>query len=110
MNVQNFKKYVLDTTTFRLYDEKELFTTKKLALELTNKYASSLSSMHTVFKSTGFKYRTTSDGYKFLMEGGATVATLIMFLTVHNLKKNMGQSKTLKKKNTFGTAHWKKET
>lgn len=35
LNLQDFKKYVVDRTTFKFYDEEEFPTAKKLALELT---------------------------------------------------------------------------
>jgi hypothetical protein len=88
-NLDDFEKDVLRKTIFRFCDKGEFPMAKKFALDLRDKinYSRSVSSMHKILKSIGFKYRKTSKGRKFLMEKGDIMAARIGFLsTVHNFR------------------------
>jgi hypothetical protein len=89
-NFDDFEKDYLRRTIFIFCDKGEFPTAKKLVLELTDKinYSSSVESpLYNILKSTGFKYRETNDGHKFLTERGDILAVRIKFLrTVHNLR------------------------
>ena len=89
-NLDDFEKCVLRRTIFDLYDKGEYPTAKKLVALMRDKieYKGSVSSMYTILKSLGFKYRRTNDGRKFLLERGDIVAARQKFLrTLHNLRR-----------------------
>jgi transposase len=90
-NVDDFEKDVIRRTVQECYDKGEYPTCGKLKEALKEKigFKGSESSLRTILKRIGYKYKRCNDGRRFFMERADIVAARVTFLRkMHNERAN----------------------